>query len=164
MEREGASHHTAFMGKESGGRGSLRFPCVTLVVETSSDRVTFRILSNNDTAPPRKQPTALTHWLFPQKGPTTDFPPDSKCGSDWRCCKQGEGGDCRCIEFVAADWCARKWLKLYQTMRNLTSGDLGIRLVVIQGRRGEGSVSFNAPLDDWVNDGFSSVGSWLYSR
>ena len=49
-------------------------------------------------------------------------------------------------------------------MRNLTSGDFGIRLVVIQGRRGEGSVSFNAPLDDWVNDGFSSVGSWLYSR
>ena len=29
-ECEGASHHTAFMGKESGGRGSLRFPCVTL--------------------------------------------------------------------------------------------------------------------------------------
>ena len=49
-------------------------------------------------------------------------------------------------------------------MRNLTSGDLGILLVVIQGRRGEGSVSVNAPLDDWVNGGFSSVGSWLYSR
>ena len=56
------------------------------------------------------------------------------------------------------------WLRLDQTMRNLTSGDLGILLVVIQGRRGEGSVSVNAPLDDWVNGGFSSVGSWLYSR
>ena len=69
LEREGASHHTAFMGKESGGRGSLRFPCVTLVVETSSDRVTFRIPSNiNDGAPVRKQSTSLTHCLFTHKG------------------------------------------------------------------------------------------------
>ena len=36
------------------------------------------------------------------------------------------------MEFVAAGSCARKWLRLYQTMRNLTSGDLGILLVVIQ--------------------------------
>ena len=36
------------------------------------------------------------------------------------------------MEFVAAGWCTRKWLRLYQTMRNLTSGDLGILLVVIQ--------------------------------
>ena len=28
--------------------------------------------------------------------------------------------------------CKLMWLKLYQTMRNLTSGDLGILLVVIQ--------------------------------
>ena len=36
------------------------------------------------------------------------------------------------MEFVAAGWCTRKWLRLYQTMRNLTSDDLGILLVVIQ--------------------------------
>ena len=68
LEREGASHHTAFMGKESGGRGSLRFPCVTLVVETSSDRVTFRIPSNiNDGAPVQKQPTGLTRFVYTEK-------------------------------------------------------------------------------------------------
>ena len=30
------------------------------------------------------------------------------------------------MEFIAAGWCTRKWLKLDQTIRNLTSGDLGI--------------------------------------
>ena len=35
------------------------------------------------------------------------------------------------MEFVAAGWCTRKWLRLDQTIRNLTSGDLGISLVVI---------------------------------
>ena len=34
------------------------------------------------------------------------------------------------MEFVAAGWCARKWLRLHQIIRNLTSGDLGIPLVV----------------------------------
>ena len=105
------------------------------MVETfSSDRVAFRILSNvNDTAPPRKQPTALTRWLFLQKSPTTDFQPDSKCRSDWGCYKLGVGWvDYRCMEFVAAAWCTRTWLRLYQTIRNLTSGDLGILLVVIE--------------------------------
>ena len=38
--------------------------------------------------------------------------------------------DCRCMEFVAVGWCTRKWLRLYQTIRDLTSGDLGIALVV----------------------------------
>ena len=38
--------------------------------------------------------------------------------------------DCRCMEFVAVGWCTRKWLRLYQTTRDLTSGDLGIALVV----------------------------------
>ena len=42
------------------------------------------------------------------------------------------GGECNCIELVAAGWCTRKWLRLDQTIRNLTSGDLEIRLVVIQ--------------------------------
>ena len=30
------------------------------------------------------------------------------------------------MEFIAAGWCTRKWLRLDQTIRNLTSGDLGI--------------------------------------
>ena len=40
--------------------------------------------------------------------------------------------DCRCMKFVAVGWYTRKWLRLYQTIRDLTSGDLGIPLVVIQ--------------------------------
>ena len=62
---------------------------VTPVVDAfSSDRVTFRISLNiNNGAPLRKQPTALTCRLFPQKRSTKDFRPDSKCGSDWRCCE-----------------------------------------------------------------------------
>ena len=39
--------------------------------------------------------------------------------------------DCRCMEFGAVGWCTRKWLKLYQSIRDLTSGGLGISLVVI---------------------------------
>ena len=73
--------------EELRGRKSSRFPCVTLVVETfSSDWVEFRTPSNiNDGAHLRKQPTVLTCTLFPQKSSTTDFQPDSKCGSDRRC-------------------------------------------------------------------------------
>ena len=40
--------------------------------------------------------------------------------------------DCKYMELVAARWCSRKWLRFDQTIRNLTSGDLGILLVVIQ--------------------------------
>ena len=40
--------------------------------------------------------------------------------------------ECKCTEFVAAGWCTGKWLRLYQTIRNLTSGDTGILLVVIR--------------------------------
>ena len=36
------------------------------------------------------------------------------------------------MELVAASWCTRKWLGFDQTIRNFTSGDLGIQLVVIQ--------------------------------
>ena len=39
------------------------------------------------------------------------------------------------MELVAAGWCTRKWLRFDQTIepiRNLSSGDLGIPLVVIQ--------------------------------
>ena len=47
--------------RDLGSRGMSRFPCVTTVVKSSSDKVTFRILSNiNDGAPLRKQSTDLT--------------------------------------------------------------------------------------------------------
>ena len=36
------------------------------------------------------------------------------------------------MEFVAVGWCTKKWLRLYQTIRDLPSGDLGIPLVVIR--------------------------------
>ena len=35
--------------------------------------------------------------------------------------------ECKCIEFVAIGWCRTKWLTLYQTIRNPTSGDRGIQ-------------------------------------
>ena len=106
---------------------------LTPVLETPcSDTVTFKILSNiNDRAPPRKQPTALTCWLFPEKNPSTDCRLDSKCRSHWRCCKWEVWVDCRCMEFVVVGWCTKKWLRFYQTIRDLTSGDLGIPLVEI---------------------------------
>ena len=31
------------------------------------------------------------------------------------------------MEFIAASWCTKKWLRLYQTLKNLSSGDLGIQ-------------------------------------
>ena len=37
----------------------------------------------------------------------------------------------KCMQFVAAGRYTRKWLKLYQTIRNLTFGDMGILLVVM---------------------------------
>ena len=36
------------------------------------------------------------------------------------------------MEFVAVGWCRRKWLRLYQTIRNFNSGDMGISLVVVR--------------------------------
>ena len=36
------------------------------------------------------------------------------------------------MELVAAGWCTRKWFRFHKTLRSLTSGDLGIPLVVIQ--------------------------------
>ena len=61
-----------------------------------------------------------------------DFRSDSKCLSNRRCCKWGVWVHFRCIELVAVGWCIRKWLRLHQTIRNLTSGDMGILLVVIR--------------------------------
>ena len=40
--------------------------------------------------------------------------------------------DGNCIEFMSTDCLTRKWLRFDQTIRNLTSGDLGILLVVIR--------------------------------
>ena len=40
--------------------------------------------------------------------------------------------DGNCIEFVSTGCLTRKWLRFDQTIRNLTSGDLGILLVVIR--------------------------------
>ena len=36
------------------------------------------------------------------------------------------------MELVATGWCTSKWLRLNETIRNLTSGDLEIALMVIQ--------------------------------
>ena len=36
------------------------------------------------------------------------------------------------VEFVATGWCTKKWLRLYEAIRNLTSGDMGIMLVMIR--------------------------------
>ena len=63
---------------------------------------------------------------------TTDLRSDSKCGSDHTCCECGVWVECKYMEFVAAGWCTGKWLRPYQTIRNLTSGDIGIPLAVIQ--------------------------------
>ena len=39
--------------------------------------------------------------------------------------------DCKRMEFVAAGWCTRKLLRLYQNIRNLITDELGMLLVVI---------------------------------
>ena len=65
------------------------------------------------------------------------------------------GGGCKCMELVAAGWCTRKWKGLDQTIRILTSGDLGvIRLGSIhlcvwhksRELRGRGSPGFPTPM------------------
>ena len=40
--------------------------------------------------------------------------------------------ECKYMEYLAVGWCRRKWLRLYETIRNLTSGEIGILLVVIR--------------------------------
>ena len=40
----------------------------------------------------------------------------------WGGVGQGEV-NCKCVELAAIGWCTRKWLRLNQTVRNLTSGD-----------------------------------------
>ena len=90
----------------------------------SSDRVTCRMPSNiNDGGPLQKQSTALTYRLFPQINFITDIRLVSICGSDWRGWESGVWVDYKCMEFVAAGWCTKKWLRFDQIIRNLTSGD-----------------------------------------
>ena len=36
------------------------------------------------------------------------------------------------MELVAAGWCPRKWLRFDRTIRNITSSDLGMSLLVMQ--------------------------------
>ena len=36
------------------------------------------------------------------------------------------------MELVAVNWCTRKCLRFNQTLKNFTSGDLGILFVLIQ--------------------------------
>ena len=100
---------------------------LTPMVETSSaDRVAFRILLNvNNRALPRKQTTIWTCWPFPQKIPYFKY------GFDWWCYRLDVWVNFKCMKFVAVGWCITMWLRLYQTIRDLTSSDLGIRLLVI---------------------------------
>ena len=78
------------------------------------------------------------------------------------------------MELVAAGWCTTKWLSFNQTIRNLTSGDLVIALVVIRlgvtglqktrsvylrdlfeerGEKWQCDLAYGAPLDDRANAG-----------
>ena len=72
------------------------------------------------------------------------------------------------MEYLAVGWCRRKWLRLYETIRNLTSGEIGILLVVIRweyqiekdhdrvsprplrGKREEGTVRFSVLEHLWM--------------
>ena len=129
----GASHHPWVAARLVVTHFFKKKDSSTPVVEAfSSDQVAFRTPSNiNNGAPLQKQPTTLTCRLFPQKSSTTNFRRDSKHRSDWRCCECEVWVDGNCIEFVSTGCFTRKWLRFDQAIRNLTSGDLGILLVVI---------------------------------
>ena len=111
--------------REIGGRGSSTFPCVTQVLETSTlDRATLRTLpNNNNEVPLQKQAMVLTRWLPPQKAPQQTFDQIPNADST-RCAVNVDCG--WTASAVTTGWCTRKWLRLDQTIRNLTSGDLGI--------------------------------------
>ena len=78
--------------------------------------------------------------------------------------------DCKCIEFVTAGCCTRKWFRFDQTITNLTSGGLGIPLVLIRlrlptcaylirlfdGRKENMTSACGASSDDWGNGGHGS--------
>ena len=78
--------------------------------------------------------------------------------------------DCKCIEFVTAGCCVRKWFRFDQTITNLTSGGLGIPLVLIRlrlptcaysirlfdGRKENVTSACGTSSDDWANSGHGS--------
>ena len=74
-----------------------------------------------------KSSQRLTRGLFPQKSSTTDLRPDSKCRFDWRCCECWVWMDCKCMVFIAAGWCKKKWLRFDQTKRNLMAKSRSLR-------------------------------------
>ena len=61
------------------------------------------------------------------------------------------------MKLVATGSCTRKWLRSSQTIRNLTSGDLGIPIVVIQlgvtALERQGRISPKTCLTEWVRKG-----------
>ena len=80
------------------------------------------------------------------------------------------------MEFVATGWCTRQWLRLYQAMRNLTCGDMGIPLVetrqevtglkkirlvylleLFQGRGEKGQCDLMCVESFWANGGYVDV-------
>ena len=91
--------------------------------------------------------------------------------------------DCKYKEFVTAGISRGKWLKFEQTIRNLSSGHLGIPLVVSRLRatglkktrtvylldlfkvwRENGQCNLVAVLFIRSECGFGSLGSWSYSK
>ena len=113
-----------YESREIGGRGSSRFSCVTPAVKTfSSDRVAFRIPSNiSDGALLRKQsgfnkmtasPKTSYHRLSTGLQMRIQLEVLWMWGAD--------GLQVHGSKFLVAELCARKWLRLYQTMKNKKS-------------------------------------------
>ena len=72
--------------------------------------------------PPREQPAALRHWLFPQESTAGDSKLDSKWPQIEGLCKCGVWLDCKCMDFVTTGLCTRKWLRIHPAIRDLTCG------------------------------------------
>ena len=117
-----------FESRELGGRGSPRFPCVTPVVESFPSDLLRAIVSYWVES---HLESCQAYHVFPQKSSTADVRLDSICASNWSCFKCEVRVDCKCMEFLVASLCRVKQLRLGQTIRNLTCGDLEIVLVVI---------------------------------
>ena len=45
---------------------------------------------------------------FCKKASSQMFDPNSKCTSDWNCCRCGVYVDCNCMKYVFAGWCTGK--------------------------------------------------------
>ena len=72
--------------------------------------------------PPRKQPAALRHWLFPQESTAADSKLDFIWPQIEGLCKCGVWVDCKCMDFVTTGLCPRKWLRIHPAIRDLTCG------------------------------------------